>query len=93
MKLQTGLGFADFHKASVANAVQHQAPVPVPPAAKSTTTTSSTTSTAFDIKFPFYQQSQSTGTIKMNGEEYEFKAKISFTILTIRHICHYIQMF
>ena len=30
---------------------------------------------AFDIKFPLYQNSQSTGTLKMSGEEYDFKAE------------------
>ena len=30
---------------------------------------------AFDIKFPLYQNSQSTGTLKMSGEEYGFKAE------------------
>ncbi len=30
---------------------------------------------AFDIKFPFYQNSQSTGSLKINGEDYEFKAE------------------
>ena len=30
---------------------------------------------AFDIKFPLYQNSQSTGTLKMDGEEYDFKAE------------------
>ena len=60
MRKPIGLNFADFQKATgLANA--------------SAKTTSSTN--AFDIKFPFYQQSQSTGTLKMNGEEYEFKAE------------------
>ena len=35
----------------------------------------SAATTAFDIKFPLYQNSQSTGTLKMSGEEYGFKAE------------------
>lgn len=38
-------------------------------------TAAANNTTAFDIKFPFYQNSQSTGTLKVNGEEYEFKAE------------------
>ena len=33
------------------------------------------TNTVPDIKFPFNLNSQSTGTLKINGEEYVFKAE------------------
>ena len=42
---------------------------------KATSASKTNNATAFDIKFPFYQQSQSTGTLKINGDEYEFRAE------------------
>ena len=60
MRKPVGLNFSDFSKA--ANK---------PPSAANATTAAG----AFDIKFPLYQNSQSTGTLKMSGEEYDFKAE------------------
>lgn len=44
-------------------------------AATKTAAAAANSGAAFDIKFPFYQNSQSTGTLKINGEEYDFKAE------------------
>jgi len=59
LRKPTGLNFSDFTKAATKPAI---------PIASSNTT-------GPDIKFPFNLNSQSTGTLKINGEEFVFKAE------------------
>ena len=59
LRKPTGLNFSDFTKAATKPAI---------PLASSNTT-------GPDIKFPFNLNSQSTGTLKINGEEFVFKAE------------------
>jgi mitogen-activated protein kinase kinase 4 len=66
-----GLGFSDFQKA--ANAASATQKTVVPAAISGIGV--GTSSTAVDIKFPFYKNSQSTGKLKINGEEHDFKAE------------------
>ena len=64
MRKPTGLNFSDFSKAASAS--------------KNTAVSGGNGNgpgPAFDIKFPFYQNSQSTGKLKINGEEHDFCAE------------------